>query len=951
MRYRFEGMEFDAVARTLHGPNGPIAVRAQSLAVLEHLLEQSPGVVSRDELLDAVWGHQSTSDSSVAQTIRELRAALDDSSTKPRFIATRRRIGYQFVAPIERINGDDDAEQPTTMDSLPVKAAGVRHWIAAALTLILAVAVWRWASAPDPSDAFRPAGSLALSEVAFDALDEPDSARSAALRSLLGQSLARADGLRVFYRTPDSDAVDYIVDARAREQSDGAVDLTIHLQAPNADNAAVLNLFSERADLAALGDSLARAILVQLGLDGEAQRLSSAPPIRLPSAPSSQKTFFRAVEAVENFDADGALTLLATLGKTDRGEVPVRLLESRALAMRGDILSARESTRQLLALTELWPRRERLSIEATAAMQANDFERAADRLQALNQFYPEPSSVRLMIEAQIGAGRLDAAGEAIEQLDRLVPGDPRTHLLRARLQDVNNDPMARLDSARSAQALAEAAGLPRIAEHATREVAGALTVTGELDEALRELETLADRPEWRLPAVRAPAHLLEARIRFQRGELDLAVELAELAESEFTEVPDTAGIADARIIQGSALEQAGRVDASVQRLEAALPLLEELGETASLARAHVNLGIAMTSLGDYESAQQHLGLAGAFYREAGDRRGEGAALLNQGSLLARSNRTGESESAYERAVEAFVDAGDQRGQAIALGNLASNASQRGETRRAVALNSQALELFREIGADIDAARTAFNLGLIHRRLGELDRAESMIRESAEFFLLRESVSAAARTLVTRGSILIDTGRLEEAVQVLGQIDDLDLDSPMRVAEVESLRGDLALATASTDSAREHFKTAHDLREGSPDWQLMSDLDLARVALADGELAIAEQEARRLIVSFREARDVYPQIDAMLIQADSLIRQSRFGEAEESLAGIEKLIDANRDALQNLQFALLRAQVLAPELAGPQLEWVRSTAAETGFEPLAGEAERLLSTLPRLPETN
>ena len=87
--YRFGGFELDPVRETLRADDGPVLLRDHALRVLKLLVERAPEVVSRDDILDEVWGHQALSESSIAQVIRDIRAALNDPARNPTMLATR----------------------------------------------------------------------------------------------------------------------------------------------------------------------------------------------------------------------------------------------------------------------------------------------------------------------------------------------------------------------------------------------------------------------------------------------------------------------------------------------------------------------------------------------------------------------------------------------------------------------------------------------------------------------------------------------------------------------------------------------------------------------------------------------------------------------------------------------------------------------------------------------
>ena len=68
------------------------------LAVLKFLVDRKDEVVSRDQLLNHVWGYETYPDSRTVDThILNLRHKLEDNPHRPRFILTVHGIGYKFV--------------------------------------------------------------------------------------------------------------------------------------------------------------------------------------------------------------------------------------------------------------------------------------------------------------------------------------------------------------------------------------------------------------------------------------------------------------------------------------------------------------------------------------------------------------------------------------------------------------------------------------------------------------------------------------------------------------------------------------------------------------------------------------------------------------------------------------------------------------------------------------
>ncbi|MFY1671328.1 alpha/beta fold hydrolase [Plantactinospora sp. WMMB334] len=71
----------------------------RAFAVLCLLVEHRHRVVSKKELLDAVWKGETVTDAALATTLRTVRLAIGDTGRDQRFIRTVHRRGYQFVAP------------------------------------------------------------------------------------------------------------------------------------------------------------------------------------------------------------------------------------------------------------------------------------------------------------------------------------------------------------------------------------------------------------------------------------------------------------------------------------------------------------------------------------------------------------------------------------------------------------------------------------------------------------------------------------------------------------------------------------------------------------------------------------------------------------------------------------------------------------------------------------
>lgn len=74
--------------------------------VMNYLMVHAGELVSKDELLEKVWGIRAVSDGRITRVIRVLRVALGDDSRTPTYIETVPKRGYRLVAAIEQVSAE-----------------------------------------------------------------------------------------------------------------------------------------------------------------------------------------------------------------------------------------------------------------------------------------------------------------------------------------------------------------------------------------------------------------------------------------------------------------------------------------------------------------------------------------------------------------------------------------------------------------------------------------------------------------------------------------------------------------------------------------------------------------------------------------------------------------------------------------------------------------------------
>src|ERR1700692_294454 len=78
-----------------------LAVEPKAFRVLLFLLRNPHKLISKDELLDAVWNDCTVSENSLTRSIALLRRLLGDDTHEPRYIATVPTVGYRFLCDVK----------------------------------------------------------------------------------------------------------------------------------------------------------------------------------------------------------------------------------------------------------------------------------------------------------------------------------------------------------------------------------------------------------------------------------------------------------------------------------------------------------------------------------------------------------------------------------------------------------------------------------------------------------------------------------------------------------------------------------------------------------------------------------------------------------------------------------------------------------------------------------
>ena len=111
-------LRLDLKAGRLWNGDLPIELRPKPWELMRYMAGKPGELLSKQELIDAIWPDSFVSESSLNQVIKELRKALGDDARSPRFIETVHRRGFRLLTPEDRLASAAHEEQADSVAPL-----------------------------------------------------------------------------------------------------------------------------------------------------------------------------------------------------------------------------------------------------------------------------------------------------------------------------------------------------------------------------------------------------------------------------------------------------------------------------------------------------------------------------------------------------------------------------------------------------------------------------------------------------------------------------------------------------------------------------------------------------------------------------------------------------------------------------------------------------------------
>ncbi len=158
--YKFGPFSLDPDARVLHQDGAVVPATSKVLETLIVLVQNRGKVMTKDELLAALWPGTVVEEANLTQNISTLRRILGDNPKDHRYIVTLPSRGYQFVADVELV---PDGSQPAPAAEQRSRSKGML-WITVACLAVLGLAglVWVFLNARNSSSETFPSRETPL---------------------------------------------------------------------------------------------------------------------------------------------------------------------------------------------------------------------------------------------------------------------------------------------------------------------------------------------------------------------------------------------------------------------------------------------------------------------------------------------------------------------------------------------------------------------------------------------------------------------------------------------------------------------------------------------------------------------------------------------------------------------------------------------------------------------
>jgi eukaryotic-like serine/threonine-protein kinase len=396
--------------------------------------------------------------------------------------------------------------------------------------------------------------------------------------------------------------------------------------------------------------------------------------------------------------------------------------------------------------------------------------------------------------------------------------------------------------------------------------------------------------------------------------------------------PPSSDDPDIDLAQAVAAESLGDFKQELEASNRAIREGESFSERLLVARSWVKKGWALRRLGQPAEAITGLLEAKKLFAEAGDIQGVASTLHIIAGVQSEQGNYVQATQSYQEAIKIFRRIGDRRALALSINGLGVVEYEQSNYQGAKALYEQYLEIEREVGSKINTAGALGNIANVADAQGELAEARKLNEESIKIFFDVGDQRALGTALGNLAILLYEQGDLEAARKKFGEA----LEIKRKIGYQRGIAYDLAglgevlRAEGDLAAAREKQEESVAIRNqlGEKHNAEANRLYLAILDLEEGNASEGLRSASDIARAFHEEKSAADEAAALEVEARSLLLLGRLSEAQAAIDRARTLARPTSSLPLNFDIAITSARILAAR-AGPQ----RATSAAKATENL------------------
>ena len=810
--HEFGPFRLDAQKRLLMNGNDPVSLTPKAIEILIVLVENRKWVVSKDDLMKALWPDSFVEESNLSQNIFLLRKALGDSKEK-RYILTVPGRGYQFVEVVREV-GEQHKEESLVVESISrsqlivTRAEGRNGWTwvgLSALALVLALAGIvsyrarhriKTANENPPTSKVKLRHSVAVLDFRNLTRQPENEWLSTALAEMLRTELAVGDQLRLVPGDQISQvgydiswpaaatlsktalgtlrsnlATDYVAAGEYAVVGDGnksqiRIDFRL-LDTAGGDVLAQDTVTGNQADLFTLVFQAGARLRESLTVAGTSTEQEGQVRASLPSNSKAARLYVEGLAKLREFEAKIAADLLTQAVASDPKFAQAHAALGSAWQALGYDNKAKEETNKALGLAKSLRSEEQLSIEGQYRRLNHEWQRAIEIYRTLADLYPDNLDYTLKLaqtQQDSGAGNDGTATlESARRLPSPLRNDPRIDILQAQI-------LLDLGEFKKAAELATQAAEKGRQQHGRLVLAQALrthssaslwqgenaAAHADVDEAKVLFAAAGDLRS------SAGAVYMNGRISYEEAKFEEARKRYEEALVVYRQIANLSQISLTTEMIGNVDYEEGKLLDAKRQYTEALAMYRQMDNKSRICSALGNLANTVDVLGELANAEKLQQEALQLFQELHDQRGVGSTLNNLGNVQAEQGKLAEAEKNYLLSLDLNKKINYKAGESYPLLGLSDVAYRRDDMKAARQWTEQGLAVREELHITNQAEYSRAALAQVALEEGKTAEAEKMAAEAVQNLEKADvpDFTVSANAVLTLA--LLANGKLEEA---------------------------------------------------------------------------------------------------------------------------------------------------------------------------------------------